>query len=65
MVAHAELLEPFFAGIVETFSNQQNGHRYGLDILCPNERLRHEVDFLDYKTTVGHLSLYYDAGGLF
>ena len=22
-------------------------------------------DFLDYQTTVGHLSFYYDAGGIF
>lgn len=66
--AHAGLLEPFFAGIGGEllFKPAQWPVGIGLDIHRVRKRdydMRFEM--LDYETTVGHLSLYYDVGGMF
>ena len=62
------LLEPFFAGIGGELlykpAHWQIG--VGLDIHRVWKRdYDMRFDLLDYETTVGHISLYYDAGGMF
>lgn len=65
---HAGLLEPFFAGIGGEilFKPAKSSVALGIDIHRVRKR---EYDMMfklrDYETTVGHLSVYYDAGGLF
>jgi len=66
--AHAGLLEPFFAGVGGEllYKPAQWPVGFGLDVHRVRKR-DYDMRFglLDYKTTVGHLSLYYDAGGMF
>ena len=64
----AGLLEPFFAGIgVEILYKRANSpFAFGVDIHRVRKRDYNMVfDLLDYETTLGHLSFYYDAGGMF
>ena len=66
--AHAGLLEPFFAGIGTEvlYKPVQWPIGIGLDIHRVRKRaFDMRFDLLDYETTVGHISLYYDAGGMF
>ena len=66
--AHVGLLEPFFAGIGAEvlFKPAQWPIGIGLDIHhVRNRDYDMRFDLLDYETTIGHLSLYYDAGGMF
>ena len=66
--AHAGLLEPFFAGVGAEvlFKPAQWPIGIGLDIHRVRKRdYDMRFDLRDYETTIGHLSLYYDAGGMF
>ena len=66
--AHAGLLEPFFAGVGGEllYKPAQWPVGFGLDVHRVHKRdYDMRFDLLDYETTVGHLSLYYDAGGMF
>ena len=66
--AHAGLLEPFFAGFGGEllFKPAQWPIGIGLDLHRVRKRdYDMRFDLIDYETTVGHLSLYYDAGGMF
>ena len=66
--ARGGLLEPFFAGIGGELLYKP-AHwpiGIGLDIHRVQKRdYNMRFDLLDYKTTIGHVSLYYDAGGMF
>ena len=64
----AGLLEPFFAGIGGEllYKPAQSPVAVGLDIHRVLKRdYDMRFDLRDYETTVGHFSLYYDAGGMF
>lgn len=66
--AHAGLLEPFFAGIGAEILYKPAQWPIGIGVDVHRVRKRDydmRFDLLDYETTVGHLSLYYDAGGMF
>ena len=65
--SYAGLLEPFFAGSGENFYKPaQWPIGIGIDIHRVRKRAYDmRVDLLDYETTVGHLSIYFDAGGMF
>ena len=66
--AHAGLLEPFFAGIGGEllYKPAQSPIGVGLDIRRVRKReYDMRFDLRDYQTIVGHVSLYYDAGGMF
>ena len=66
--AHAGLLEPFYAGFGGEllYKPAKWPVGIGLDIHRVQKRdYDMRFDLLDYKTTVGHVSLYYDAGGMF
>jgi hypothetical protein len=66
--AHAGLLEPFFAGIGGEllFKPVQWPVGIGLDMHRVRKRdYDMRFNLLNYETVVGHLSLYYDAGGMF
>lgn len=66
--AQAGYLEPFFAGIGGEilFKPINSPLAIGLDMHRVRKRaFDMKFDLLDYQTTVGHLSLYYDAGGMF
>ena len=66
--AHAGLLEPFFAGIGGELLYKPAQWPIGIGLDVHRVRKRNydmRFDLLDYETTVGHLSLYYDAGGMF
>ena len=64
--AHAGLLEPFFAGGGKLlYKPTQWPIGIGIDIHRVHEDCDMRFDLLDYETTVGHFSLYYDAGGIF
>ena len=66
--AHAGLLEPFFAGFGGEllYKPAQWPIGIGVDVHLVRKRdYDMRFDLLDYETTVGHLSLYYDAGGMF
>ena len=66
--AHAGLLEPFFAGIGAEilFKPAQWPIAIGVDVHHVRKRdYDMRLDLRDYETTVGHLSLYYDAGNMF
>ena len=66
--AHAGLLEPFFAGVGAEvlYKPAQWPIGIGLDIHRGRKReYDKRFDLRDYETTVGHMSLYYDAGGMF
>ena len=66
--AHAGFLEPFFAGIGGEilYKPAQLPLAFGIDIHRVRKR---EYNMLlglrNYETTVGHFSIYYDAGGMF
>ena len=66
--AHGGLLEPFYAGIGGEILYKQAHWPIGIGLDIHHVRKR-EYDMLfdlrEYKTTVGHISLYYDAGGMF
>ena len=65
--AHAGLLEPFFAGIGAEIIYKPAKWPIGIGLDVHRVRKRDydmRFDLLDYGTTVGHLSLYYDAGGM-
>ena len=66
--AHAGLLEPFFAGIGGEilYKPAQSPLGIGFDIHRVRKRdydMRFQLR--DYQTTLGHINLFYDAGGLF
>ena len=66
--AHAGLLEPFFAGVGGEILYKPAQWPIGVGIDIHRVRKRDydmRFDLLDYETTVGHLSVYYDAGGMF
>jgi hypothetical protein len=66
--AHAGLLEPFFAGIGGELLYKPVRWPVGVGIDIHRVRQRNydmRFDLLDYKTTLGHVSLYYDMGGVF
>lgn len=66
--AHAGLLEPFYAGIGGEilYKPSRSNIGIGLDIhRVRNRDYDMKFDLLDYETTVGHISLYYDAGRTF
>ncbi len=66
--AHAGLLEPFYAGFGGEllYKPAQWPIGIGLDIHRVRKRnYEMRFDLLDYETTVGHMSFYYDAGGMF
>ena len=66
--AHAGLLERMYAGIGGEilFKPAQWPIGVGLDIHHVRARdYAMRFDLLDYETTAGHISLYYDAGGMF
>ena len=65
---HAGLLEPFFAGFggEVLYKPAQSQFGLGFDIHHVKKRDYDMLfDLRDYETTIGHLSLYYDAGGIF
>ena len=66
--AHAGLLEPFFAGFGGELLYKPAKWPIGIGLDAHRVRKRDfdmRFDLRDYETTVGHLSLYYDAGGMF
>ena len=66
--AHAGLLEPFFAGVGGEllYKPIDSPVAFGLDIHQVRKRnYPMRFDLLEYKTAVGHVSIYYDAGGMF
>ena len=66
--AHAGLLEPFFAGIGGELLYKPVQWPVGIGIDIHRVRQRNydmRFDLLDYETTVGHISFYYDMGGMF
>lgn len=65
---HAGFLEPFFAGFGGEilYKPAQSPIGVSLDIHRVRKRdYQMRFDLLDYKATVGHVSVYYDSGGLF
>ena len=65
---HAGLLEPFFAGIGGEFLFKPINSPFGVGIDIHHVQKRNYdmlFNLLDYTATIGHLSLYYDAGGMF
>ena len=61
-------LEPFFAGVGGEILYKPAQWPIGIGIDIHRVRKRDydmRFDLLDYETTVGHLSVYYDAGGMF
>jgi hypothetical protein len=66
--AHGGLLEPFFAGIGGEILYKPAQWNIGIGLDVHRVRKREydmRFDLRDYETNVGHLSLYYDAGGMF
>ena len=66
--AHAGLLEPFFAGFGGELLYKPAHWPVGIGVDAHRVRKRDydmRFNLKDYDTTVGHLSLYYDAGGMF
>ena len=66
--AHAGLLEPFFAGIGGEILYKPAQWNIGIGLDVHRVRKRDygmRFDLRDYETTIGHLSLYYDAGEMF
>ena len=65
---HAGLLEPFFAGFGGEilYKKGKSPLSFGLDLHRVRKRdYDMRFDLLDYETTIGHLSIYYEAGGIF
>ncbi len=66
--AHAGFLEPFFAGIGGELLYKPAQWPLGIGLDIHRVRKRNydmRLNLLDYDATVGHLSLYYDTGGMF
>ena len=66
--AHIGFLEPFFAGIgcEILYKRAQSPFAFGLDIHRVQKRdYDMRFDLLDYDITLGHLSIYFDAGQTF
>lgn len=66
--ARVGLLEPFFAGVSGEILYKPAGLPIGIGLDIHRVRKRDydmRFDLLDYETTLGHMSLYYDAGGMF
>ena len=66
--AHAGLLGPFFAGFGGEilYKPAQSPIGIGVDIHHVRQRDYDMLfDLRDYEATIGHLSFYYDAGGMF
>ena len=66
--AHAGLLEPFYAGIGGEILYKAANSPFALGFDLHRVRMRDydmRFDLRDYETTVGHVSVYYDAGGIF
>ena len=66
--AHGGLLEPFFAGIGGEILFKPAQWNIGIGLDVNRVRMRDydmRFNLRDYETTLGHLSLYYDAGGMF
>ena len=66
--AHAGLLEPFFAGVGGELLYKQAHWPIAIGIDVHRVRKRDynmRFNLRDYRTTVGHVSVYYDAGGMF
>ena len=65
---HGGLLEPFFAGIGSELLYKPANWPIGIGLDIHRVKKRDydmRFDFIDYETTVGHVSFYYDAGGMF
>lgn len=65
---HAGLLEPFFAGIGGEilYKPAKSSFAIGLDMHHVKKRdYDMRFDLLEYETTLGHFSVYYDAGEMF
>ena len=65
---HAGLLEPFFAGFGGEILYKPAQWPIGIGIDIHRVRQRDydmRFNLLDYETTIGHVSFYYDAGGMF
>lgn len=65
---HAGLLEPFYAGIGGEllYKPIKSPFAVGLDLHMVRKRNYDMLfDLLDYKRTLGHISFYYDVGGMF
>lgn len=65
---HAGFLEPHFAGFGGEilYKPAKSPIGIGVDIHRVQQRdYDMRFDLLDYETTVGHVSIYYDAGGMF
>ena len=66
--AHAGLLEPFFAGVGGEILYKPSQWPLGIGLDIHRVRKRDydmRFDLLDFDSTVGHVSFYYDAGGMF
>ena len=66
--AHVGLLEPFFAGVGAEILYKPAQWPIGIGVDVHRVRNRDydmRFNLLDYETTVGHLTFYYDAGGMF
>ena len=66
--AHAGLLEPFYAGIGGEILYKSAKSPFALGFDLHRVRMRDydmRFDLRNYETTVGHVSMYYDAGGIF
>ncbi|MFL2765840.1 MAG: YjbH domain-containing protein [Paracoccaceae bacterium] len=65
---HGGLLEPFFAGIGGELLYKPAQWPIGIGFDIHHVRKRDydmQFDLRDYETTLGHVSLYYDAGNMF
>lgn len=65
---HAGLLEPFFAGVGGELLYKPASSPIGIGLDVHHVRKRNydmRLELLDYRTTIGHVSLYYDAGEMF
>ena len=65
---HAGLLEPFFAGFGGEVLYKPINSPFGIGLDIHRVRKRDYdmlFDLLEYQETVGHLSVYYDAGEMF
>mgnify|MGYP001443916230 CR=1 FL=1 len=65
---HAGFLEPHFAGFGGEilYKPAKSPIGIGVDIHRVQQRdYEMRFDLLDYQTSVGHISIYYDAGGMF
>ena len=66
--AHVGLLEPFYAGLGGEilYKPAQSPFAFGVDIHWVKKRdYGMRFDLRDYETSLGHFSVYYDAGGMF